>query len=155
MTRRLVTLARTDGPCASRDQPPPPPYCCPYPCPYCTLPLLPPCKRIEDIGHGGPGGRTGGLRAAEALCDVEVFTLVVAHQALRGRCDGGEVVHALLLRARAPHALACRGLGGAQVALWAQEVGLCLGAVASVRNVRLEDARAADGPGILLCWLAC
>ena len=20
--------------------PPPPPYCCPYPCPYCTLPLL-------------------------------------------------------------------------------------------------------------------
>ena len=28
--------------------PPPPPYCCPYPCPYCTLPLLttaPPIRR--------------------------------------------------------------------------------------------------------------
>jgi hypothetical protein len=27
-------------PFSARASPPPPPYCCPYPCPYCTLPLL-------------------------------------------------------------------------------------------------------------------
>jgi hypothetical protein len=45
-------LARRTGPpreCAWRalGAPPPPPYCCPYPCPYCTLPLL---KRWRALG---------------------------------------------------------------------------------------------------------
>jgi hypothetical protein len=42
-TRHPRPGAQRTGPAASpcgAEQPPPPPYCCPYPCPYCTLPLL-------------------------------------------------------------------------------------------------------------------
>ena len=40
---------------------PPPPYCCPYPCPYCTLPLLTTAKPLSYRGGGG-GGQGGGGR---------------------------------------------------------------------------------------------
>ena len=40
-----------NGRANSRRSPPPPPYCCPYPCPYCTLPLL----TTAGGGRGGGG----------------------------------------------------------------------------------------------------
>ena len=86
MTRRLVTVARTDGPCASRDQPPPPPYCCPYPCPYCTLPLL---KQLRHAtSRPAPASAARGLRAARRLPRPSLTAQAVAHARDRGARAG-------------------------------------------------------------------
>ena len=49
--------ARDATPCplhvATCGSPPPPPYCCPHPCPYCTLPL------VSSLLRGPPAGRQG------------------------------------------------------------------------------------------------
>jgi hypothetical protein len=84
---------------------PPPPYCCPYPCPYCTLP---------SCGHsrgGGCAAQASGFSrvpvyagaSAEVVGVLRVKNLIVASRAARDK--GSPVRPPAAARRRAPRAL--------------------------------------------------
>ena len=63
---RKVTLEELFAhPTIKAPSPPLPPYCCPYPCPYCTLThFLPPSLAGDGAACRGPRGAPPGARRA-------------------------------------------------------------------------------------------
>jgi len=47
--RARSTTRRRWSWCTSKTSGPAPPYCCPYPCPYCTLPLLTTARPLSPV----------------------------------------------------------------------------------------------------------